>query len=84
MSILFAPLPIEISAKPFIRDFIFYFIAMISLTIAVNDYKVEMIEAFGLLALYLIYVIFLLNQHHFFKWIDGSGHAESLGGGSFS
>jgi len=84
MSIFFAPFPIEISPKPFIRDFVFYFIAMISLTVAVNDYKVEMVEAFGLLALYVIYVTFLLNQHHLFKWIDGSGHGKSLGGGSFS
>lgn len=68
--VVFAPSPLEISARPYLRDFFFYLISIGILTAAINDYEVECIEAFGLVFVYGIYVAFLMYQDRIFPMID--------------
>lgn len=68
--IVFAPSPLQISPRPYIRDFCFYLISIGILTAAINDYEVECIEAFGLVFVYALYVGFLMYQDKIFPMID--------------
>jgi len=62
LSAICAPKPLQLNWKPFIRDFIFYFITVLLLVIALADGKVFWYESVCFLILYLFYVITLMNN----------------------
>jgi len=62
LSAICAPKPLQLNWKPFIRDFIFYFITVLLLVISLADGKVFWYESVCFLILYLFYVITLMNN----------------------
>jgi len=62
LSAICAPKPLQLNWKPFIRDFIFYFITVLLLVIALADGKVFWYESVCFLILYFFYVVTLMNN----------------------
>lgn len=65
-----SPQPMAISPRPFLRDFFFYLISILWLSIAVSDYVIYCHEAIIFLVIYFIYVMVLLNNERFNHCLD--------------
>lgn len=70
VSAVFSGATLQLDWKPLARDTFFYLISILLLIIVVHDNHVKIYEALILIAVYLLYVLFMVHNQRIFQWAD--------------